>query len=195
MIVNSINKELKKLPKTKEKTVTTRNSQLSRMLQRTYGLTLQMYRRLLRSQNYACAICGKKVTDKKIKNFHLKMELCVDHDHSSGLVRGLLCGNCNSGLGMFKDSQQSLNNAVNYLTNTPMTLFLQNNLVGRRKLKKLLKSPTVQKAVSEESAEALEFVNQVKISTKKPKKQPTTKKPLEIKVIKKSSLTAEDFFK
>lgn len=51
----------------------------------------------------ACAICGG---DKR---------LSIDHDHSSGRVRGLLCSPCNAGLGMFKDDPERLAKAIGYL--------------------------------------------------------------------------------
>jgi hypothetical protein len=41
--------------------------------------------------------------------------LAIDHDHKSGVVRGLLCNNCNRGLGRLKDSVALLNAAVRYL--------------------------------------------------------------------------------
>lgn len=44
-----------------------------------------------------------------------KLKLVVDHCHSSGEVRGLLCHNCNRALGLFKDSRENLLNAVEYL--------------------------------------------------------------------------------
>lgn len=42
--------------------------------------------------------------------------LCIDHDHSTGEIRGILCSKCNSGLGLFKDNKILLQNAINYLT-------------------------------------------------------------------------------
>ena len=54
-----------------------------------YGISLKKYNSMLRAQRYCCAICGKYQHDEK-------RNLCVDHDHRSGMVRGLLCLYCNS---------------------------------------------------------------------------------------------------
>ena len=53
--------------------------------------------------DFRCAICREEVP------------LAVDHCHTTGSIRGLLCGNCNQGLGRFKDNIVSLNNAIKYL--------------------------------------------------------------------------------
>ena len=80
-----------------------------------YGITEKEYQELKRGQEGICAICRKPET------FIVKgkaIDLCVDHDHTTGLVRGLLCMSCNQGLGYFKDSVESLSNAIDYLRNT-----------------------------------------------------------------------------
>ena len=60
-------------------------------------------------QNGCCAICkGEEPSD-------FKGRLSIDHDHSSGKIRGLLCMKCNSGLGMFNDDEDILLNAIKYL--------------------------------------------------------------------------------
>lgn len=69
-----------------------------------YGLTEKDYEAIKELQGGKCLICGRGG------------RLVVDHDHESGEVRGLLCSNCNTGLGMFKDSVQSLQNAILYLS-------------------------------------------------------------------------------
>ncbi len=73
-----------------------------------FGITLDGYAERLKSQDECCAICGKHQSE-------LKQNLSVDHDHSTGNVRGLLCGTCNTGLGHFKDSPKLLENALTYL--------------------------------------------------------------------------------
>jgi hypothetical protein len=75
----------------------------------TYGLTEDEYLSLVKAQNNLCAICGKK---------DLNHVLCVDHDHETGQVRGLLCKNCNIGLGNFKDDIKIIHSAIAYLQNS-----------------------------------------------------------------------------
>ena len=63
---------------------------------------------LLETQNNACAICGINADD-------LTQGLCVDHNHETNQVRGLLCNACNLGLGQFRDSVVFLSCAIEYL--------------------------------------------------------------------------------
>lgn len=74
-----------------------------------YNLLPEHKQALIDKQENACAICaykfGQKVGDMK-----------VDHCHSTGVVRGLLCDLCNRGLGYFRDQADRLINAANYLT-------------------------------------------------------------------------------
>ena len=77
-------------------------------LRDTYGISLADYNKMLSSQNHKCAICGKD----EVK-FHKR--LVVDHDHSTGKIRALLCNTCNHGLGNFKDDITSLASATQYL--------------------------------------------------------------------------------
>ena len=63
---------------------------------------------LLETQNNSCAICGINADD-------LVQGLCVDHNHETNQVRGLLCNACNLGLGQFKDSVVFLSYAIEYL--------------------------------------------------------------------------------
>ncbi len=73
-----------------------------------YGITLADYNRLLEEQNFSCAIC-KSTSCGRYKHFS------VDHCHNTKVVRGLLCSECNLGLGKFKDNLALLEDAVNYL--------------------------------------------------------------------------------
>ncbi len=76
-----------------------------------YGISLEQYNDLLRKQNGRCAICNSRPAGMQ----HSKTRLCVDHEHSTGKVRGLLCGGCNIGLGHFKHNIGILKNAIKYL--------------------------------------------------------------------------------
>lgn len=71
-----------------------------------YGLTLDQ----LNDLGSVCMICG--VT---LGAYHTATSRHVDHDHQTGVIRGVLCGQCNRGLGYFKDSQALLSRAIAYL--------------------------------------------------------------------------------
>ena len=79
----------------------------NRHLIRKYGITADEYDTKLKKQNGVCGIC---MLDRDSRNF-----LAVDHNHDTGVIRGLLCENCNRGLGMFKDNKEFLQNAIHYL--------------------------------------------------------------------------------
>jgi hypothetical protein len=81
-----------------------------------YGITLDQVAQLLLLQGGTCAICGGTEPGKhrgKVTNWH------VDHNHKTGEVRGLLCINCNNGLGRFKDTAELLGRAYDYLLDPP----------------------------------------------------------------------------
>lgn len=77
-----------------------------------YGISLEQYNDMLESQNYCCDIC-KQEESQVIKG--KIASLSVDHDHLTGKIRGLLCNNCNNGLGRFKDDIEKLASAILYL--------------------------------------------------------------------------------
>lgn len=77
-----------------------------------YGLSLEDLGSLLEKQNFACAICTRPLSlraTKKASKPH------VDHCHVTGVVRGLLCLTCNTGIGMFGDSSDLLDAAKEYI--------------------------------------------------------------------------------
>jgi len=79
-------------------------------IQYEYKMSKEEYDQLFKDQNGQCAICKTEKPYKKDgKSF------AVDHDHKSGEIRGLLCSNCNSGLGHFKDDPSLLQSAIDYL--------------------------------------------------------------------------------
>lgn len=73
---------------------------------RTFGMTEADYNRLFNAQQGGCAICWERQHGRR---------LAVDHNHKTGIARGLLCVKCNAGLGMFKDDAQRLGWAIDYL--------------------------------------------------------------------------------
>lgn len=74
-----------------------------------YGITIEQYEDMLDAQGYACALCLKDIDDNGGKEFD------VDHCHTTGKVRGLLCRDCNRALGLFQDSPTLLERAAQYL--------------------------------------------------------------------------------
>lgn len=73
-----------------------------------YGITLEDYDNLLKSQGGKCACCRKNQEEHE-KTFH------IDHCHKTGKVRGIVCFHCNSALGMIKDSIETTENIISYL--------------------------------------------------------------------------------
>lgn len=87
------------------------NTKVNNRLVKEFGITLEQYNDILKKQGGKCAICG---TDRIPKG---KKMLFVDHCHKTNKVRGILCHNCNMGLGHFMDNVESLKNAIAYLEN------------------------------------------------------------------------------
>jgi hypothetical protein len=77
---------------------------LRHVLKARYGLTVADYERMLEEQRGVCAICGNEMDPP-----------CVDHDHATGKVRGLLCKSCNWILGRAKDNPDIFRRAILYL--------------------------------------------------------------------------------
>lgn len=80
-------------------------------LKRIYGIDADDYDRFLSQQNSRCAICKEPYTGRTDTSF-----FAVDHCHQTGRVRGLLCTNCNLGLGNFQDNILTLRKAISYLS-------------------------------------------------------------------------------
>lgn len=75
-------------------------------IKRKYDLSPEQYKKILDFQNGGCGICGKLP-----KKYHLS----VDHDHKTGLLRGILCSPCNRAIGILGDSVESLGKTISYL--------------------------------------------------------------------------------
>ena len=73
-----------------------------------YGLTREEFDALILNQEGRCAICDRDPRDN----------LMVDHNHLTGVVRGLLCATCNRGLGLLGDDLGGLQRAIDYLRRT-----------------------------------------------------------------------------
>lgn len=71
-----------------------------------YNITLEGYDIMFEKQNGVCGICGLPQIGKR---------LAVDHSHSTGEIRGLLCDMCNKGLGLFYDNTENLKKAIEYM--------------------------------------------------------------------------------
>lgn len=102
-----------------EDNVTHRNwKRLQRIgdLRRKYGMTLEDYDELYRRQDGACAICKEPFEAHAIHTH-------VDHCHSTGRVRGILCRGCNQGIGAFKEKDTIMESAIRYIND--------NNLLNR----------------------------------------------------------------
>jgi len=83
-------------------------------LRKNFGLSLDEYEQMLIKQNNLCAICEKPETFIHHQTKELA-RLAVDHCHTTGKVRKLLCKSCNTALGLFKDDIAVIGNAVQYL--------------------------------------------------------------------------------
>ena len=83
-------------------------------LKRTYGITIDDYNQMLAAQNNVCAVCGlpERRVDHRTKQLS---RLAVDHCHTTGKVRGLLCHHCNAMLGSSIDSIKNLEKGIAYL--------------------------------------------------------------------------------
>jgi len=76
-------------------------------LQIKYGITSKEYDQLIKSQNYSCKICSADISGKGKSQ--------IDHCHITGRIRGILCRDCNLGLGFFKDSLKTMIAAIEYI--------------------------------------------------------------------------------
>jgi hypothetical protein len=74
-----------------------------------YKIRVPEYNKLFDSQDGKCAICSSSDPLTKSGTF------CVDHCHKTGVVRGLLCVNCNTGIGSLKEDPSRFQSALNYL--------------------------------------------------------------------------------
>jgi len=96
-----------KLHRALHKTEQWKHWRRSKHLRESYGITEEDLQKILKLQGGICKICGTDTPEGK--------GWVVDHNHKTGEVRGILCAKCNTGLGMFGDSKERLQKAINYL--------------------------------------------------------------------------------
>ena len=86
-----------------------------------FGITLEEYNNLLEQAGDKCCICGRQFLEitgeigfrhKQAGRLQTKY---LDHNHTTGKIRGIICGRCNAGLGCFEDDIEIINRAINYL--------------------------------------------------------------------------------
>jgi hypothetical protein len=94
-------------------------------LKAAYDLTPEKYEEMLTAQGGVCAICKNEDTKLKSDKFS------IDHNHTTGEVRGLLCGSCNTGLGLFGDSVDTLMGAAAYLMSSTDILAVEKEYLMR----------------------------------------------------------------
>ena len=90
--------------------------QRAKYIQKTYGVSLDWYIYTYNFQKGCCAICKKPLTLFKQSETESSNNVAnVDHNHFTGFVRGLLCGDCNRALGLLQDNITAIRNAAEYL--------------------------------------------------------------------------------
>jgi hypothetical protein len=85
-----------------------------------YAITEETYQAMVDNQGGRCAICDTA-----------PLSLCIDHDHITKKIRGLLCSKCNSGIGFLNDDLKLLKRAVGYLENGVLGTSLSRQKEGR----------------------------------------------------------------
>lgn len=83
-------------------------------LKKRFGISLATYQKMLIEQGNVCRICGNPETIIDNRTQQIRA-LAVDHNHKTGIVRGLLCMGCNQGIGNFKEEISRLQKAIEYL--------------------------------------------------------------------------------
>ena len=79
-----------------------------------HGISTETYIEMLEQQNFVCAICEEPETTKHPSSGEVR-ELAIDHCHETNVVRGLLCGFCNRGIGLLRDNPERLRKAAAYI--------------------------------------------------------------------------------
>lgn len=101
--------ECKRCTSTRRKLLLSKDTIRQRNLEKNFGKgALNTYAKLFDEQKGVCAICASP------ENGRYK-HLSVDHNHETGIIRGLLCNNCNRGIGLLRDNAELLRKAASYV--------------------------------------------------------------------------------
>ena len=88
-----------------------------------FGINAEKYAELLADQNGRCAICWRTPAEVGHKTINGRVKrLAVDHDKETGLIRGLLCSDCNQAIGLLRHCPDFLRSAITYLQKTTTTM-------------------------------------------------------------------------
>jgi hypothetical protein len=98
----------------KSRSLESKKSKKHRHLKNKYGISLEQYQQMYNQQLGSCLICKTPLLFQNLEGEHSKTAN-VDHCHTTGKVRGLLCNSCNRGLGFFQDNSALLRHAAEYL--------------------------------------------------------------------------------
>ena len=101
-------------------------------LKNVFGISIEEENRMLLSQNNCCAICNVNIFDYMNE---FQKGFCVDHNHETGQIRGLLCSLCNSVIGFSKESIEILDNTKQYLNHYNSIPLEQSNVIPIKRAK------------------------------------------------------------
>lgn len=88
---------------------TCKSCRIVKQRERVLGITDSQYWDLYKKQDGKCGICSRRMYSKRYKR------LAVDHNHKTGDIRGLLCSNCNTGIGLFHECPTALSRAIEWV--------------------------------------------------------------------------------
>ena len=106
---------IRRMKHKKDNPMSTHEANRNRQLLKRYGITLAEYEEMFKQQGCKCGICG--VTENYSGHIGHRKEwsFSVDHCHTTGRIRGLLCNDCNRALGLFKDNTKTIQAALLWL--------------------------------------------------------------------------------
>lgn len=83
-----------------------------------FGITYEEWVKLMESRGWACEICGRETESSG-------RTLAIDHDHSTGDIRGVLCQRCNCAIGLLSENDETLRSAIDYLNRSKQYALLR----------------------------------------------------------------------